>query len=66
MMSNRIKLNALESSTMLIGTSQKVNNKSFSVKINNDEITSVTSTKCLGVLIDIEICLGVVMLIVFS
>ena len=49
---NRLQLNVSKSVIMLIGSWQKLRNRSVSVSINGRALTSVTSTHYLGVLID--------------
>ena len=49
---NRLQLNVSKSVIMLIGSWQKLWNRSVSVSINGRALASVTSTRYLGVLID--------------
>ena len=49
---NRLQLNVSKSVIMLIGSWQKLRNRSVSVSINGKALASVTSTRYLGVLID--------------
>ena len=49
---NRLQLNVSKSVIMLIGSWQKLQNRSVSVSFNGRALASVTSTCYLGVLID--------------
>ena len=65
LITNRLSLNIVKTEFMVIGSQQKLRSldSEINIRINENEITRVESVKSLGVYIDKNILLGMIILI---